>query len=923
MQVLNLSFSEDLNHRVFDHIVDDTILIYPTRAAAQQARLEYEARWQLERLQFTSMEDFKASLILPEKPIPEDDKRLLALYQVLSQEDRDYFHLYGYQDLVSWGAEFFSFFGELWEAEIPFDELNSWQDNPELALRDWQEKNIQRLVEIGTRYRQFIEERGFEDLIFHSGALAAEIPFKDWRIICVNQYYYSKLEQTLLSECERAGNGLILVYQGVEGIANSFKHRSLNLEAAWESLAAKPKIQIVEAENERQAALSFLALESGDKPLSIIDSSFILKSYSAYFDPQKLKLQSSLPISETSWYRTQRIMLEILQEMELNKGLIPIRLILKYFGSLSAVMPFVPDWKEQDFIAFRYELHHQIKVQTIYLDIDINRQFDQPDSRIYQFCSALNSILKQILSIQNLNKLLLLLDGALNPKHFSSEEELNNSDLLARTWEAMANFLAIEKLGFVQDWTKVFIKPALNIFQLWLDQLKSLRLKRTFNETKQPVWEISNLLDARNRVFKRLAVFNMVEGILPSSPSAIWLLNEHQRQKLGMKCYEDIRDWERYYFFRLLFCSREATLYCYLDKKNAIDHSSFISELGVLLAENPPFLRKCKVHENELLKAWREQAEQDLLSLPPDIYLADAKDASFFCIPSLPIQDFKGSKIPFSSYNLQLFVSNPFAWYLRGLRAIEKLQIPRRELISPILFGLLLHDYFGKVLAQDDGIRNSYTRLDEIFNDTELLSHTLKEIIDSDAYRYKIPRNYNYSYLNYIVSERLAISLQEFYQLYLKKRIKDGAFTLIPEDTLKGNLEKTLLIHKYADRDYQIVLRGRADLRIETPQKHYIVDFKTGGAYNEQLIFYEWLYYLLDDPELAEEVESSFWKILEMEIAGESSNAKKRDGYLESIVNALTENFSAGYGMARTVQDRANYQEISRSDLYKRGGEND
>lgn len=923
MHIMNLSFSESLNHRVFEHIVDGTILIYPTRAAAELARLEYETRWQLERLQFTSMEDFKASLLLPEKPLPEDDKRLLALYQVLNQDDKEHFHLYTYQELVAWGAEFFSFFNELWEAEISFDELPNWQDNPDLSLRDWQEQNIQRLIEIGTRYRQFIAGLGFEDLIFHSGATAAEIPFKDWCIICVNQYYYSKLEQSLLSECERAGNKLILVYQGVEGIANSFKHKELNLKEAWESLKNKPQIQIVEAENERQAALSFLALESGEEPLSIVDSSFVLKSYSAFFDPEKLKVHSSLPISETAWYRMQRIMLEILQEMELNSGLIPIRLILKYFGNLQALKHFVPDWTEQDFAAFRYELYYQIERQTLYLDIDIGRQIEDAKSRINQFCSALNAILKQILSIQSLSELLGLLDGALNPIRFSSEEELNNSDLLARAWEAMANFLAIEKLGFVQGWAKVFPKPALDIFQLWLDQLKSLRLKRSFEEGKQPVWEISNLLDARNRVFERLAVFNMVEGVLPSSPSAIWLLNEHQRQKLGMKCYEDIRDWERYYFFRLLFSSREATLYCYVDKNNAIDHSSFISELKVLLAEDPPLLRKCKVHEKELLKAWKEQADKALLSLSSDIYYADAKDAGFFNIPSQPEQDFPECKISFSSYNLQLFVANPFAWYVRGLRDIKKLQIPRRELISPVLFGLLLHSYFGKVLAQDEGIRNSFARLDEIFNDRELLSQTLKEIIDSDAYRYKIPRNYNYIYLNYIVSERLAISLQEFYQLYLKKRIQDGGFSLIPEDAVKGNLEKRLLVHKYAGREYQIVLRGRADLRIETPQKLYIVDFKTGSAYSEQLIFYEWLYYLLDNPELAEQIESSFWKILEMEIASESSSIKKRDSYLESIVNALTANFESGYGMARTVQDRANYQEISRSDLYKKGGEND
>jgi ATP-dependent exoDNAse (exonuclease V) beta subunit len=48
------------------------------------------------------------------------------------------------------------------------------------------------------------------------------------------------------------------------------------------------------------------------------------------------------------------------------------------------------------------------------------------------------------------------------------------------------------------------------------------------------------------------------------------------------------------------------------------------------------------------------------------------------------------------------------------------------------------------------------------------------------------------------------------------------------------------------------MIKGIADLRLETPDKYHIIDFKTGNHDARQMVFYELYYYLLDEP---------FWQI--------------------------------------------------------------
>ncbi|HRX77209.1 MAG TPA: hypothetical protein P5342_07080, partial [Candidatus Cloacimonadota bacterium] len=174
-----------------------------------------------------------------------------------------------------------------------------------------------------------------------------------------------------------------------------------------------------------------------------------------------------------------------------------------------------------------------------------------------------------------------------------------------------------------------------------------------------------------------------------------------------------------------------------------------------------------------------------------------------------------------------------------------------------------------------------------------------------------------------VICDTLAESLQAFYLRFVRKRWSDRTFTLIPEQEKMSEAErqrKILVECLWQDQSYRILIRGKADLRIESSGIKSIVDFKTGQGNTEQLIFYEWLYYLLEHPELESELDSCFWMIFEMaESSKAKSSARARNKYLENISQALLQCLEHGYLLATKSDDRKLMRELSRSDLYLPG----
>lgn len=921
MQFINLSFDEDLNARAFEEIRPHTVLVFPTRASAHSARLAFETRWALEDLVFCSIADFKDTLLCGQIPFLEDEKRLLTLYQVLTPEQKEYFHLSEYSLMLEWGQQFFRFMQEFCEAGYDVLRLSDLLLDAGLMLKQWQEKHIEQLSEIVQGYHRRLQDLGFTDRIFEYEPPQTPLPYQGYRIIFVNQYYYSKLETSLIESCARA-NEILLIYHGASSGEEIWPKTRFDLSRSFEDLVSKPRIKIYESATEDQHAMAFSAMIRDMSPGVIIDPTFLRQPYSSFFE--EAQSPHPIPITQSRYYVFLAFLNEIVESQRRHPGFVPLGMMIRRLRDPHMARIICPGWRNEDQVMLMQELFGLSKDGILYLDLEPEDQFGQSKSHLHtmDLCRKLFSLVQKILAIRSIADLIELSSDLLDPQYIASDLELSKTDLLPKVFTALANFGAIEELGLVEDWEKIFEHPGIGIFGLWLDFLKSqsLRYEATASASK---WEISNLLDSRNRSYDYPVFLQMVEGIMPKSPEAIWLLNEVQRRHLGMISYDDIRDWERYYFFRLVLCAKEATIFCYQNQEKNINVSSFVGELSHLYATQPDGSLFYEKFPDILFSGLFEGKQKgDEMAL----YRTDDLSDDFFCLPADPLRDFGPEhETTQSSYDLKMLSENPFAWYISSHRKISPKIVELEETISPPLFGNLMHSFFGEVLGRSPSVHKDLDSIRSTFEDHDALTHKLQEIIDSPDFYYKIPKNHNARYLSTIISPRLADSLQEFYNRFLWWQLKDTEFRMIPEAEYMTKAEQQYRILtrvSHEDVGYVVKIRGRADLRIETPQKLIIVDFKTGKASEDQLLFYEYFYYLLSDISLKERLHSFIWQILDMSIDDCSAKvAKHRESYPQKIADALQACLEGGYMIASKSKGKRYLQEITRSDLWLNKGE--
>lgn len=935
MKFITISFAQNILDAALKYACDRCIMIFPTRVSANLARLAYEPNWHFEDITFTTMEDIKSALLTSELPQLEDEKRLLALYQVLSNEDREYFHLPSYNDVVAWGNNFFQFLQEYSDAGRDVNELAQLIDKSELYLRQWQEQHISRIAQILQRYHELIQELGFDDRIFHPPLEQLSIPYQNYRIILVNQFYYSQLEKDLLGCLEQNQNEVWLLYHNLDVDESNWPKTDFDPAKCYQNLSEKPKISVYRCDNEEQHALWLLATLDPEEHTTIIDNQFWQKDYSGWFSPSLLSPPRQIPIKRSCWYKFLAFLNELVQSQTHTPGFVPLSILIKHLQDQRFPALLLDEWDAERQDKLLRELFRLSDKEVLYLDLDCEAQFNRlvdPKSS-YEFlpriAQKLFAMVNEILNLKSTKGLAQLFAELLEPQKLCSADELSKTDILPQIWTAMANFCAVEELGIVKDWEAIFSPCGAGIFSLWLDFVKSTALHYQAQEPSSASCEVSNLLDARNRRFEHLAFLQMEEGLLPQAPLAVWLLNESQRATLGLITYETIRAWERYYFFRLVFCARRVDLFCYRNSAKGIEPSSLVGELKELVATDlsePPTM---KIPFQNVFQSWQDLHMHPLLQrIKAAGFFQLPADSSFWTIPADPQRDFGTEHIiKQSSYELSLLINNPFAWYVSVKSGLKPRKAELTENISPSLFGSLMHAYFAEILGEVPSKHASPQSLAPLFENDEALRLALQQIIQSQEFYYKIPKNYNEEFLSAIISACLADSLQEFYHRFLRLRLANQSFTLLPERRYMSEEEldyKKLCETEYEGQSYQVYIRGRADLRIETPSTRIILDFKTGSAHEEQLMFYEWFYYLINDPSLQGRISSYFWQILDMHIDSEHTvNDAKRAKYLATIVDSLNTCLASGYKIAEKSQYKRILQPITRSDIYLEGASHD
>ncbi len=948
-------FTEDIIRCSLYHIENNTLLIYPTRSSANQARMMFQSQWALQHLDFITMDELKTRIFRSELPVLEDEKRLLCLYSVLSQEDKEHFHINSYDDIIVWGLKWFEFFTELTEELVNPETLMELDLLNGFYLQSWQEDYIERILALRKRYSDHIGSIGFTDKIFLDRDARIELPPYYKSYIFVNQYYYSSMERNVIQQMERTGSQVEILFHGDKSMfdAQYLTANPIDLTTVLQTGDFNTqRIDIIEAKSEEQMISSYFdvrAAQTETMQTAVIDRLFFHKAYRGLFDPDLYGIGFVSDLMQSPVYKMIQTIVTHLGEAitENTVDYIPLRLIRdtctqqwfnRYFG--------IEACEEKQLFG---EIDRLSRADILYMDTDMilfdlmdnDHQFQSLKKLLIPYFHALKNF-SRVSSIKNLLDLLDN-DGGLSIQRLATDTELQFSDLLPKLWERSSNFASIENLKIVTDWTVIFPdgdrSVAIGIIQLFLQFLKTATLSYKSNVVNTPKYLITDLMDSRNQSYDNLVVLNALEGEMPQAPSAIWLLNETQRKRLGLKTWEDIRQWERYYFFRLIFSAKHAQIFTYSNQESNVEPSSFIAEMLYVLETNETDIALNRSNKNYSIKELYSQIlcqqnlDNHISSNEIENYIA-LEDNSlcginpdsperFFSLPYGSIDDFGEERtIKSGYYALDLLTKNAFAWYVTELRKIRSVEILKKESLSRKVFGTILHEFVA--LIMNDYIKKHGNRIkpDPAFTEHDYLRNALYSILCHPLNSYKIPKNYNREFLFNVMADTLCDSIKWVFNtvLYNNKDFADVQ-RIIPEaeSMTKEEYKYKELIPPSDDTDgIRIHIHGKADLRIETTNKRYIIDFKTGSGSKDQLLFYEWCYYILDrDTPIEHEIVSMICNLFEHTYDQLKDADSMREKFRERIYSQLASVIQSGYWIAEKVADRKVIAEISRADLYK------
>lgn len=880
---------------------ENCLLLFPTRKSRNEAIQLYQQNWDFSRQQFLTMDEWKESLFVSKLPILKEEKRTLALYQSLHEENKDFFKIRSYHQFIDFANKLFNFWEELLEEQIKPEKVVEIIAAKQTA-GSWQLNMFEQLQELKLNYEIFLNEIGFSDQLFVREQ--NDLIQQDFaKIVVVNQFYFTNFEKKLLQILR--DKTTILSQIPVE----CFQENTLTISADFSAGHIKPflsqKIKVCTAADPT-GMIAQLAVELANVEMAeIIDFQFERQPYAHLLSGEIFTKPDYLIFSRTRFYRFWQQISGLLNS-RVHDGqpfLLSISSLLDLFSADDLLAYFLPEQSERENL--RSWLFMIIDNDFQYLDLEFVQQRKNEFAPVFE---VIFRFLQEVAKTDSIATLLNLIESNLELEYLLSDLK-DKTDLAEVLFAALADFASIETIGLVQNWRKIFpANPAGNLIKLLLDYLKSKKLKLN-RQTSPSRFNITSLQDTRNLDFDSLFILNVVEGVLPDRKHTQFLLSENQRKELGLKTYEDITLRDKYYFYRLLCNCRSVTVFTRHNLEDNVEISSFLEELKLhdLLSEELPH-RQIKLQQQifaQLLHPFRQP-------LPAKQNLPE----TFFAVP-FEKTDFTDAKLSLSFYKWEKLKNDPFGFYLEFLANLQKRRVEISLDFSSKLIGNIAHEIINLVFKRlQEVYQSNRIQHNFIYNTKLYVEQTIEHYLKYNRdFRYISPHNFSDRYFQNIFLPILADGIENFfYRLHNDLHLSEKPISVFPETS--GSRE-----NKFCEiGEIQIYLRGRPDLRIQSQSQKFIFDFKTGSLkgdkikrYSQQLQFYEEIYYLIDQPEIMDEISSYLFFVEQKDL----KKLSKRSDLKEEIIKAVERILSDGFGLA---DKKYAYEEleVTRRDLRKK-----
>ena len=925
-----------------------TLFVFPTESSKALAMRHFQERWEFTTTQFLTIEELKELAFLADKPLLKEEKRTLAFFSALSEEDRLHFRARNYFQSIELAEHFFELWEEFNEEMVPPNRPRERFSDDENFL-PWQQETYQRLLKIREQYRQSIETKNFSDTIFINNPQHFDMSFFEelQRIVFVNQFYYTNLEKFLLRQFAAAGKIVRLYYQLPEEVVDKNTLAVSDFDISDMDAIRTKEIHLFEAPNHFSLLLKFFDIAEKTGVSHVVDVGFQDRSYARFLSPAKFRLSRKIRFTETTVFRLLQTLSAILQNVTFDQKrqdyLLPLQSILEaalneesFHFIMNSVRETQQKFSQEEILD---EIYRLISDDFRYVDFQSRFFKIQPNCNCREFILSLMKILSRLLQIRSLDELIRWVNhpqDGIDLEKVCSDFELHHSDIRTVFYQALGDFAAIEQVFFKKnaDWAAFFKPDGRNdaksipggLLRLLVDYIKAKRVTIHSPADEKTVGNrisVSSLEDTRNISYSQVAVWNASEDVIPAPRKTPFLFTENQRRRLGLKTYEEVRARERYYFFRMIFNAQEVFLFSLKNIEQNIDVSSFVEELRVALPD------LCSETE-QVEDRFYSEIYQLLLPQTSETIRKQPADKKFYRIPLKREIDFPNNVFELSYYRFADMTANLFVFFLRYIAGVDEIPDSVEEDFSVKFLGNFAHDVLNLLWSE---LVEKYAVLESGYDFSAIERETVKKAIakvrNSESNYYKFPQTYAAIYFDEILSE---IFLQQFIRFFemmeeMFRGKKIGAFPEKDYGTIEERKAKRWIDRQENEGGVEVRIKGRRDLLIEDHSEQatqfHIFDYKSGKNSDfRQLLFYELFYFLIEGKADSQNVHSYFFQIMEGKIKSLKDLLKKKDKseqidlIKETILDALRRIQRDGFSLPELKSKLGPMQPITRGDLF-------
>ena len=208
MKYIFIDLSEKLLEKVIAENQDSScLLLFPTQSSKKEAKKIFLQNWNFTESEFLTMDEWKELLFPTSFPVLKEEKRSLMFYKALFKDDKDFFNIGSYFQSIELSNNFFDFWEEIMEEQIPDENIEQVLSYIQTA-GNWQLETFEQLKKIKTQYYRLLQKEKFTDKIFLHNIDEIQTDTKLNRIVVVNQFYFTTLEKKILNKFDEE----VLVY---------------------------------------------------------------------------------------------------------------------------------------------------------------------------------------------------------------------------------------------------------------------------------------------------------------------------------------------------------------------------------------------------------------------------------------------------------------------------------------------------------------------------------------------------------------------------------------------------------------------------------------------------------------------------------------------------------------------------------------